>query len=70
LPKGVKRAGIRWARPEIVVETRVTEWTRDGILRHPAFLGERLDKKAAEVVFDRALSAEAQKHYWAKAGKR
>jgi len=68
LPKGVKRSGIHWVRPEIVVETRFTEWTRDGILRHPAFLGERLDKKAREVVLDRSLSAEAKQHHWGRLG--
>jgi bifunctional non-homologous end joining protein LigD len=49
--------------PEIVVETRFTEWTRDGILRHPAFLGERWDKKAAEVVIDKTLAVEAKQHH-------
>ena len=27
-----------------------TEWTRDGRLRHPRFLGLRVDKAAREVV--------------------
>jgi len=67
LPKGVKRSTIHWVRPEIVVETRFTEWTRDGILRHPAFLGERLDKKAREVVLDRSLGMEAKATHWGKA---
>jgi bifunctional non-homologous end joining protein LigD len=38
-----------WVEPQIVVQVRFTEWTRDEILRHPAFLGERIDKKAAAV---------------------
>jgi ATP-dependent DNA ligase len=46
LPKGVSRTGVHWVRPEIVVETRFTEWTKDGMLRHPSFLDERLDKSA------------------------
>ena len=66
LPKGVKRSSIHWVRSEIVVETRFTEWTRDGILRHPSFLGERLDKKASEVVLGRALSEDAKATRWAK----
>jgi len=65
LPKGVSRSGIHWVRPEIVVEARFTEWTRDGILRHPAFLGERLDKAPREVVLDRELSPDAKQHRWA-----
>jgi bifunctional non-homologous end joining protein LigD len=39
-----------WARPDLVAEIRFTEWTRDGRLRHPAFLGLREDKDAREVV--------------------
>jgi len=70
LPKGIKRSGIHWVRPEIVVETRFTEWTRDGILRHPAFLGERLDKKASEVVVDRELNPDAKQHNWATRSRR
>jgi bifunctional non-homologous end joining protein LigD len=65
LPKGVKRSAIHWVRPEIVVETRFTEWTRDGILRHPSFLGERQDKKAVDVVLDRTMSPDAKQHHWA-----
>jgi len=38
-----------WARPELVAEVRFTEWTADGKLRHPVYLGLRDDKKAAEV---------------------
>ena len=39
-----------WSEPRIVVETKFTEWTRDGRLRNPAFLGLRPDKDPAEVV--------------------
>jgi bifunctional non-homologous end joining protein LigD len=39
-----------WTSPELVVEVRFSEWTRDGYLRQPAFLGLRPDKRAAEVV--------------------
>ena len=42
-----------WVAPELVAELRYSEWTRDGRLRHPAFLGLREDKAAAEVVIDR-----------------
>jgi bifunctional non-homologous end joining protein LigD len=41
-----------WARPELVAEVRFTEWTRDLILRQPAFLGLREDKSAREVVLE------------------
>jgi bifunctional non-homologous end joining protein LigD len=26
------------------------EWTHDGILRHPSYVGQRVDKPASEVV--------------------
>ncbi|HEY1654949.1 MAG TPA: non-homologous end-joining DNA ligase [Candidatus Tumulicola sp.] len=42
-------AGAHWVKPELVVEVRFTEWTRDRILRHPAYLGVRADKPAASV---------------------
>ncbi|MBV8285052.1 MAG: non-homologous end-joining DNA ligase [Candidatus Eremiobacteraeota bacterium] len=41
-----------WARPELVAEIRFAEWTRDLILRQPAFLGLREDKDAREVVLE------------------
>ncbi len=42
-------AGTHWVRPELVGEVGFTEWTRDGRLRHPRFLGLRTDKAAREV---------------------
>ena len=36
--------------PELVAQVGFTEWTRDGRLRHPRFLGLRFDKPAREVV--------------------
>src|SRR4051812_37514728 len=38
-----------WARPELVAQIKFTEWTADGKLRHPVYLGLRDDKKATEV---------------------
>ena len=32
-----------WVRPELVCEVRHAGWTRNGILRHPAFLGLRTE---------------------------
>jgi bifunctional non-homologous end joining protein LigD len=43
----------RWTRPELVAEVAFTEWTRDGRLRHPRYLGLRDDKAAREVVRER-----------------
>ncbi|OBH75516.1 ATP-dependent DNA ligase [Mycobacterium scrofulaceum] len=46
----VREAGAHWAQPELVVQIGFTEWTRDGKLRHPRYLGVRTDKEAGEVV--------------------
>jgi bifunctional non-homologous end joining protein LigD len=40
----------RWVRPELVGQVAFSEWTRDGRLRHPRYLGLRDDKPAREVV--------------------
>jgi bifunctional non-homologous end joining protein LigD len=39
-----------WIAPELVGEFGFSEWTRDGKLRHPRYLGLRDDKDASEVV--------------------
>jgi DNA ligase D-like protein (predicted ligase) len=44
-----------WVRPELVGEVRFSQWTGDGRLRHPAFLGLRDDKAAREVVREGAV---------------
>jgi ATP-dependent DNA ligase len=40
---------LRWVKPRQVVEVAFVEWTLDGLLRHPAFVGLRDDKKPASV---------------------
>ena len=47
--------GARWVRPSLVGEVRFSEWTPDGRLRHPSFLGLRDDKAARDVVREMAL---------------
>ena len=39
-----------WVEPRLVAQVGFTEWTRDGRLRHPRFLGLRDDKAPGEVV--------------------
>jgi bifunctional non-homologous end joining protein LigD len=39
----------RRVKPRIVVEVSFVEWTRDGLLRHPEFVGVRGDKSPREV---------------------
>jgi DNA ligase D-like protein (predicted ligase) len=45
--------GIHWVKPKLVAQVRFTQWTRDGRLRHPLFLGIRRDKDPSEVVRER-----------------
>jgi len=45
--------GTHWVEPELVGQIAFTEWTRDGRLRHPRFLGLRTDKPARDVVRER-----------------
>jgi bifunctional non-homologous end joining protein LigD len=47
--------GAHWVEPELVGQIGFTEWTRDGRLRHPRFLGLRDDKPAREVVRERPV---------------
>ena len=35
-----------WVKPTLVAQVKFTEWTADGSLRHPVYLGLRDDKKA------------------------
>ena len=39
-----------WVTPDLVAQVRFTEWTDDGKLRHPVYLGLRDDKDAKSVV--------------------
>jgi bifunctional non-homologous end joining protein LigD len=55
LPR-VKRSDIQWVEPRLVAEVRFGEWTHDGHLRHPAYIGLRDDKDPAEVVAERPVS--------------
>jgi bifunctional non-homologous end joining protein LigD len=44
------RKGAHFIKPELVGEIAFTEFTDDGILRHPSFVGLREDKPAKDVV--------------------
>ena len=41
---------LKWVKPSLVAEIAFTEWTRDGNLRHSAFVGLRTDKDPRTVV--------------------
>jgi bifunctional non-homologous end joining protein LigD len=42
--------GAHWVRPEVAVEVAYGEWTDDGRLRHPVYLGQRPDVDVAAVI--------------------
>jgi DNA ligase D-like protein (predicted ligase) len=46
----VREPHSTWVEPRLVAQVGFSEWTRDGRLRHPRFLGLRDDKAAEEVV--------------------
>jgi len=46
----VREKGAHWLRPELVAQIAFSEWTRDGKLRHPRYLGLREDKAPQDVV--------------------
>ena len=47
IPRTNERA--HWVKPELVAEVKFTEWTADGKLRHPTYLGLRDDIKPESV---------------------
>jgi len=52
VPEDVEDA--HWVRPELVAEVKFQEWTRDGRLRQPVFLGLRGDRDPVGVARERA----------------
>jgi DNA ligase D-like protein (predicted ligase) len=42
--------GVHWVKPVLVAQIAFTEWTEDGKLRHPRFVGIRRDKDPKEVI--------------------
>jgi DNA ligase D-like protein (predicted ligase) len=49
-----KMASCRWLRPELVGRFSFVEWTDDGHLRHPRFIGLREDVRAVDVGRDKS----------------
>ncbi|MFL6779959.1 MAG: DNA ligase D [Sphingomicrobium sp.] len=52
VPRSARR-GSHWIEPRLVGEVAYTEFTSDGILRHPSFIALREDKPAREVVLEK-----------------
>lgn len=50
----IKEKNAIWVKPKYIGEVGFTEWTPDGKLRHPTFLGLRSDKSPKSVIRERA----------------
>ena len=50
----VRKADVQWVEPRLVVQVGYGEWTHDGRLRHPVYLGLRDDRPAATVTSPRS----------------
>jgi bifunctional non-homologous end joining protein LigD len=51
--------GHHWVEPSLVCEVRFTEWTHEGGVRHPAFLGLRDDKRPDDCRREEAVASAA-----------
>ena len=40
---------VTWVKPKLIVQVKFTEWTADGHMRHPVYLGLRTDKPPSKV---------------------
>ena len=47
---GLPKSKVHWVQPKLVAQIAFTEWTSAGKLRHPRYLGLRIDKKPKDVV--------------------
>lgn len=52
----ISARGVHWVHPDVVAQVGFSEWTRDGLLRHPRYLGLRDDKAARDVVRERPVN--------------
>ena len=59
--------GSHWIKPDLVGEVAFTEFTGDGVLRHPSFIALRSDKSADEVVREVAQKLPARQKKGARA---
>jgi bifunctional non-homologous end joining protein LigD len=57
----IRKGDVVWVEPELVVEVEFAEWTHDGHLRAPSFLGLREDKLPEDVRRERPLETEIRK---------
>ena len=57
----VRKSDVRWVEPELVVEVEFVEWTHEGRLRFPTFLGVRDDKPPEDVRREEPFPTEIRK---------
>ncbi|HEY3331930.1 MAG TPA: DNA ligase D [Capsulimonadaceae bacterium] len=51
---------VTWVRPEVVCEVKFSNWTADGSMRHPIFLGLREDKSPKDCVREKPEKASTE----------
>lgn len=44
-----KMTGVTWVKPKLVCEVNFAEWTEEGLMRQPIFVGMRIDKNSKDV---------------------
>jgi len=64
------RDAVTWTTPRLVVEVRFNQWTRDGLLRQPVFVGIREDKDPQTVVRERQETVDESRLESARSPKR
>jgi bifunctional non-homologous end joining protein LigD len=52
------KKGVSWAEPDLVAQVEFTEWTDEGRLRQPVFLGLREDRDPKHVVLEKPGTVE------------
>jgi bifunctional non-homologous end joining protein LigD len=52
--KPATNAPVHWVSPRLVCEVSFQEWTADGVMRQPIFLGLREDKASKEVIREKS----------------
>ena len=57
VPRDIAR-DANWVEPDLVGEIAFSEFTPDGALRHPSFLGLRADKPARSIVLEQPMPIE------------
>lgn len=66
-PRTNERA--HWVEPKVIAEVRFSEWTNDGKLRQPVFVGVRHDKDPREIVREEPVTKSRRKRASARKSK-